>query len=71
MATFLYRLGRGAFRRRGLVALLWVALLFAAGFGAASAAAPPSGSFSKTGTLAQKAIDLLAKRVPGLAAPGA
>ncbi|WP_327262869.1 MMPL family transporter [Streptomyces sp. NBC_01232] len=71
MATFLYRLGRGAFRRRGLVALLWVALLFAAGFGAASAGAPTSGSFSIPGTEAQKAFDLLEKRFPGMAADGA
>ncbi|MFE5491799.1 MMPL family transporter [Streptomyces virginiae] len=71
MATFLYRLGRGAFRRRGLVALLWVALLFAAGFGAASASAPTSGSFSIPGTEAQKAFDLLDKKFPGMAADGA
>ncbi|MFF3677006.1 MMPL family transporter [Streptomyces sp. NPDC002120] len=71
MATFLYRLGRGAFRRRGLVALLWVALLFAAGFGAASAGAPTSGSFSIPGTEAQKAFDLLDKKFPGMAADGA
>ncbi|MFE6839304.1 MULTISPECIES: MMPL family transporter [unclassified Streptomyces] len=71
MATFLYRLGRGAFRRRGLVALIWVALLFAAGFGAASAGAPTSGSFSIPGTEAQKAFDLLDKKFPGMAADGA
>ncbi|MFD7096557.1 MMPL family transporter [Streptomyces xanthophaeus] len=71
MATFLYRLGRGAFRRRRLVALLWVALLFLAGFGAASASAPTSGSFSIPGTEAQKAFDLLDKKFPGMAADGA
>ncbi|MFF0548467.1 MMPL family transporter [Streptomyces sp. NPDC004311] len=71
MATFLYRLGRGAFRRRGLVALLWVALLFAAGFGAATAAAPTSGSFSIPGTEAQRAFDLLDEKFPGMAADGA
>ncbi|MFD9303298.1 MMPL family transporter [Streptomyces sp. NPDC060048] len=71
MATFLYRLGRGAFRRRRLVALLWVALLFLAGFGAASASAPTSGSFSIPGTEAQKAFDLLDQRFPGMAADGA
>lgn len=71
MATFLYRLGRGAFRRRGLVALVWVALLFAAGFGAATASAPTSGSFSIPGTEAQKAFDLLDKKFPGMAADGA
>ncbi|MET9321731.1 MMPL family transporter [Streptomyces sp. NPDC003038] len=71
MATFLYRLGRGAFRRRRLVALVWVALLFLAGFGAASASAPTSGSFSIPGTEAQKAFDLLDQRFPGMAADGA
>ncbi|MEU5811153.1 MMPL family transporter [Streptomyces sp. NPDC047718] len=71
MATFLYRLGRGAFRRRGLVALIWVALLFAAGFGAASAGAPTSGSFSMPGTEAQKAFDVLDEKFPGMSADGA
>ncbi len=71
MATFLYRLGRGAFRRRGLVALIWVALLFAAVFGAASASAPTSGSFSIPGTEAQKAFDVLDEKFPGMAADGA
>ncbi|MGW7437952.1 MMPL family transporter [Streptomyces sp. NPDC054849] len=71
MATFLYRLGRGAFRRRGLVALLWVGLLFAAVFGAATAAAPTSGSFSIPGTEAQRAFDVLDKKFPGMAADGA
>ncbi|MEU3469446.1 MMPL family transporter [Streptomyces sp. NPDC006687] len=71
MATFLYRLGRGAFRRRGLVALIWVALLVAAGFGAATAAAPTSGSFSIPGTEAQRAFDLLDKKFPGMSADGA
>ncbi|MGE7387710.1 MMPL family transporter [Streptomyces sp. NPDC004126] len=71
MATFLYRLGRGAFRRRGLVALVWVALLVAAGFGAATASAPTSGSFSIPGTEAQKAFDLLDEKFPGMSADGA
>ncbi|WP_371678177.1 MMPL family transporter [Streptomyces sp. NBC_01276] len=71
MATFLYRLGRGAFRRRGLVALVWVALLFAAVFGAATASAPTSGSFSIPGTEAQKAFDLLDEKFPGMSADGA
>ncbi|MFI5865912.1 MMPL family transporter [Streptomyces sp. NPDC051546] len=71
MATFLYRLGRGAFRRRRFVALVWVALLFVAGFGAASASAPTSGSFSIPGTEAQRAFDLLDQRFPGMAADGA
>ncbi|MGG8408093.1 MMPL family transporter, partial [Streptomyces sp. 12297] len=71
MATFLYRLGRGAFRRRRLVALAWVALLVLAGFGAASAATPTSSSFSIPGTEAQKAFDLMEQRFPGQRADGA
>ncbi|MFF8385093.1 MMPL family transporter [Streptomyces kanasensis] len=71
MATFLYRLGRFAFRRRHLVTLLWVALLTLAGVGAASAPAPTSSSFSMPGTEAQKAFDLLEERFPGGSADGA
>lgn len=71
MATFLYRLGRFAFRRRHLVTLLWVALLALAGAGAASAPAATSGSFAMPGTEAQKAFDLLEKRFPGGSADGA
>ncbi|MFD0054876.1 MMPL family transporter [Streptomyces sp. NPDC127168] len=71
MATFLYKLGRLAFRRRHFVALIWVALLTLAGVGAASA--PPAGStsFSIPGTEAQKAFDLLEQRFPGQSADGA
>ncbi|MFF7330852.1 MMPL family transporter [Streptomyces sp. NPDC090306] len=71
MATILYKLGRFAFRRRRYVALLWVALLALAGFGAASASTATSSSFSIPGTEAQKAYDLLANRFPGMAADGA
>ncbi|PAZ14609.1 hypothetical protein CLM62_18435 [Streptomyces sp. SA15] len=71
MATFLYRLGRLAFRRRHFVALIWVALLTLAGVGAASAPAPGTTSFSIPGTEAQKAFDLLEQRFPGASADGA
>ncbi|MFI2368493.1 MMPL family transporter [Streptomyces sp. NPDC018833] len=71
MATFLYQLGRTAFRRRRLVALLWVALLVLAGAGAASAPTATSSSFSIPGTEAQKAFDLLEERFPGGSADGA
>ena len=71
MATFLYRLGRFAFRRRNLVALVWVALLALAGVGAASASTATSSSFSIPGTEAQKAFDLLEERFPGGSADGA
>ncbi|MEZ3179952.1 MMPL family transporter [Streptomyces pimonensis] len=71
MATFLYRLGRFAFRRRHLVALFWVALLALAGAGAAGAPAAGNSSFSIPGTEAQKAFDLLEERFPGSSADGA
>ncbi|WP_128375933.1 MMPL family transporter [Streptomyces cavernae] len=71
MATFLYKLGRFAFRRRHFVVLIWVALLALAGVGAASAPAAGSSSFSIPGTEAQKSFDLLEKRFPGMTADGA
>ncbi|MCX2968149.1 MULTISPECIES: MMPL family transporter [Streptomyces] len=71
MATFLYRLGRLAFRRRRIVALLWAALL-AGVIGAASvASAPPDDDFALPGTEAQAAFDLLEQRAPEYAADGA
>ncbi|MEW2402746.1 MMPL family transporter [Streptomyces sp. NPDC046862] len=71
MATFLYKLGRLAFRRRHFVALFWVALLTLVGVGAANAPAAGSTSFSIPGTEAQKAFDLLEQRFPGSSADGA
>jgi RND superfamily putative drug exporter len=71
VATFLYKVGRLAFRRRHFVALIWVALLTLAGVGAASAPAAGSTSFSIPGTEAQKAFDLLEQRFPGMSADGA
>lgn len=71
MATFLYKIGRLAFRRRRYVALIWVALLALAGFGAASASTATSSSFSIPGTEAQKAFDLLEQRFPAASADGA
>ena len=71
MATFLYKLGKLAFRRRHFVVLIWVALLTLAGVGAATAPTAASSSFSIPGTEAQKAFDLLDQRFPGSAADGA
>ncbi|MFC1437701.1 MMPL family transporter [Streptacidiphilus sp. N1-10] len=71
MASFLYLLGRLAFRWRWCVALLWVAVLGAVGAGAALAPAAPDSSFSMPGTESQKAFDLLAQRYPGTTADGA
>ncbi|MFD2683592.1 MMPL family transporter [Streptomyces phyllanthi] len=71
MATFLYRLGRMAFRRRGYVALMWVALLAAVGLSALQAPAASDEEFSMPGIESQKAFDLLEQRFPGAAADGA
>ncbi|NUP44839.1 MAG: MMPL family transporter [Streptomyces sp.] len=71
MATFLYRLGRLAFRRRWYVALMWVAVLAAVGLGAMKAPAAADEEFSMPGIESQKAYDLLGERFPGTTAEGA
>ncbi|WP_154686081.1 MMPL family transporter, partial [Streptomyces himastatinicus] len=72
MATFLYRVGRTAFRRRRLVALLWAVILGAVGVGAATApAAGDDGTSFMPGIEAQKAFDLIGERFPGSDANGA
>ncbi|MEV5596908.1 MMPL family transporter [Streptomyces sp. NPDC052496] len=71
MATFLYTLGRFAFRRRRFVALIWVVLLAVAGVGAATASSPAADSFSVPGTESQQTFDLLGERFPGTKADGA
>ncbi|MEU9607695.1 MMPL family transporter [Streptomyces sp. NPDC048057] len=71
MATFLYKLGRFAFRRRKLVALLWVALFAIAGVAASSAAKAEDPGFALPGTESQKAFDLMEERFPGASADGA
>ncbi|WP_045875479.1 MMPL family transporter [Pseudofrankia sp. DC12] len=68
MATYLYRLGRAAYRRRRLVVALWVLLLALAGVGAATLSGPTSDALSIPGTESQKAIDLLNERMPGAGA---
>ncbi|TYK47310.1 MMPL family transporter [Actinomadura decatromicini] len=71
MATFLYRLGRGAFRWRRWVVLLWLAALAAAFVGAQSAGKAPSDSFSMPGIESQRAFDHVSEKFPGAAADGA
>ncbi|GAA1804363.1 MMPL family transporter [Actinomadura chokoriensis] len=71
MATLLYRLGRFSFRRRGLVALLWAALLVLAGAGAATLKGPTSDDFSIPGTESQQALDVLKDEMPQMSADGA
>ena len=71
MATFLSSLGRFSFRRRGFVALIWLALLAVVGIGAATAASTPGMSVAMPGTEAQRAFDLLEERFPEANADGA
>ena len=71
MASFLYRLGRSAFRRRRWVAVAWLTVLAAALIGAFAWSEPTQDSFSIPGTQSQKAIDLLAQRFPQASAGGA
>ncbi|WP_326740891.1 MMPL family transporter [Streptomyces sp. NBC_01022] len=71
MATFLYKLGRLAFRRRGLMTLLWVLVFAGVGYAASAASAPPADTFSMPGTESQKAFDLLQKKFPAASAESA
>ncbi|MHB9856220.1 MMPL family transporter [Streptomyces krungchingensis] len=71
MATFLYRVGRFAFRHRYGVVVAWVALLVLGGLGASVATPPTPSSFSMPGTEAQRAVDLLKERFPDARADGA
>lgn len=64
MATFLYRLGRLAFRRRRLVLLAWIAVLVAAVIGVSSVSGSTTDDFTLPGTQSQQAIDLLEKEFP-------
>ncbi|GAA4556586.1 MMPL family transporter [Streptomyces collinus] len=71
VATFLYRLGRLAFRRRWYVALVWAAVLAAVGLGALKAPGAVDEEFSMPGIESQKAFDLMEQRFPGATADSA
>ncbi|MBV7698238.1 MMPL family transporter [Streptomyces sp. TRM70350] len=71
MATFLYRVGRLAFRRRWYVALVWAAVLAAVGLGALKAPGASDEEFSMPGIESQRAFDLMEERFPGASADGA
>ncbi|MFV2175893.1 MMPL family transporter [Actinomadura sp. LOL_016] len=64
MATFLYRIGRWAFRRRRLVICLWLGGLMLAGVAAAMAPSGQEEDLSMPGTESQRAFDLLDERFP-------
>ncbi|WP_406212734.1 MMPL family transporter [Streptomyces canus] len=70
MATFLYRIGRWAFRRRRLVGGLWLGALVLA-VAAAMAPAGEEEDLSMPGTESQKAFDLLDERFPQSNSQGA
>ncbi len=69
MATYLYRIGKFAYRRKGVVLGVWLALVVLVGIGAATLSGPTSDSFSIPGTPAQEAQDLMAERFPGAPDP--
>ena len=71
MASYLYRLGRFAFRRRWLVLGLWLAILAATLIGAATVSGKTTDAFRIPGTPSQHAIDLLQERFPQASADGA
>ncbi|MCM4082165.1 MMPL family transporter [Paractinoplanes hotanensis] len=71
MASFLYRLGRFAFRRRWLVVALWLGVLAVTVTGAATLSGSTSDEFRIPGAPSQQAIDLLQERFPQSSAGGA
>lgn len=64
MATFLYRLGKGAFRRRRIVVVIWIALLAAFGIGASTLSGATTTSFSIPGAESMQAFERLEKAMP-------
>lgn len=71
MATFLHRIGRGAFAHRWLVLLLWAVVLGVAGAAAAGSSGSGNTNITLPGIEAQKANDLLAEKLPAANADGA
>lgn len=63
MATFLFRIGRFAYRRKLLVIALWLLVLFGA-VAAATTAKPFQSDFSLPGSPSQRASDLMAEKFP-------
>ncbi|MET0726765.1 MAG: MMPL family transporter [Acidimicrobiales bacterium] len=64
MATFLYRLGHLAVRRRRTVLVLWLALLVAVAAAGSIAGGRTTDKLSLPGTESQEAFDLLDQRFP-------
>ncbi|KAA0930267.1 MMPL family transporter [Streptomyces apricus] len=71
MATFLYRIGRWAFRRRRPVGAVWLGVLVLAGVAAAVAPSGQEEELAMPGTESQQAFDLLDERFPESNSQGA
>ncbi|MFI1093397.1 MMPL family transporter [Streptomyces sp. NPDC020917] len=71
MATFLYRLGRGAFRARWRVVLVWAVVLVALGGVASTAHSALDKPTTMPGIESQRAYDLMDQRFPHTTANGA
>ncbi|MEU9366259.1 MMPL family transporter [Streptomyces avermitilis] len=71
MATFLHRIGRGAFKRRWLTLLLWAVVLGIAGAAAAGSSGSSNSNITLPGIEAQKAYDVLGEKFPAANADGA
>jgi RND superfamily putative drug exporter len=65
MAMFLYRVGGASFRKRRLVAGVWVALLVLLAVGSVTLKGQTSDAFSVPGTESQRALDILGNKFPG------
>ncbi|MGZ4277723.1 MAG: MMPL family transporter [Solirubrobacteraceae bacterium] len=65
MATYLYRLGGWAFRRRRTVLVAWITVLGLVVASAAAFSGQTNDRFSVPGTESQQAQDLLEQKFPG------
>jgi RND superfamily putative drug exporter len=65
MATYLYRLGGWAFRRRKIVLCAWLAIVGLVVASAVAFSGQTNSKFSVPGTESQQAQDLLAQKFPG------
>ncbi|MCM0619257.1 MMPL family transporter [Nocardioides bruguierae] len=71
MAWHLFRLGRGSFRHRRLVASLWLALLVAVGIAATTLGGETSDNFELDGIESTDAFSLIEDRTPDSGIDGA
>ncbi|HEY6775196.1 MAG TPA: MMPL family transporter [Thermoleophilaceae bacterium] len=65
MSSYLYRLGRWAFRRRRVVLGFWLALLVGMGVLSQAVKKDTNDAFNVPGTESQRALDLLDEKFPG------